>query len=95
MGTKRQELKELLAKEELSSKDISKLLSIREKEVFDHLEHLARSLSGGRERFRVTPCQCLACNFTFKDRKKLTRPGKCPKCRQTRIKPATFRITEK
>ena len=95
MGTKRQELMDLLSKEELDSKDISRILSIGEKEAFDHLEHISRSLLGGKTRFRINPNQCLACGFTFKDRKKLTKPGKCPKCRQTRIKPATFRITEK
>jgi predicted Zn-ribbon and HTH transcriptional regulator len=95
MGTKRQELTDLLTREELSSKDISRLLSVREKEVFDHLEHIARSLGGGRSRLRITPYQCLACEFTFKDRKKLTRPGKCPNCRKTRIRPATFKISQK
>lgn len=93
MGTKRQELTDLLQKERLSSKEISKLLSIREKEVYAHLEHIARSLRSGNICLKIEPYKCLSCDFIFKDRRKLTRPGKCPKCRQTRIKPATFRIT--
>jgi len=95
MGTKRQELTGLLINEELSCRDISKILSITEREVFDHLKHIARSLSGGKTRLRINPYQCHACGFTFKDRKKLTKPGKCPKCRHTRIKPTTFRIIQK
>ena len=92
MGTIRQELKELLKKETLDAKEISALLSIREKEVYGHLEHISRSISREGGRLVVYPCLCLACGFKFSDRRKFTRPGKCPKCRQTRITPATFHI---
>lgn len=93
MGTIRQELVELLKASALAAKDISKSLAIGEKEVFGHLEHISRSLAREGGRLTVDPCQCLACGYLFKDRKRFSRPGKCPKCRQTRIRPATYRIT--
>ncbi|MEN8135002.1 MAG: transcriptional regulator [Thermodesulfobacteriota bacterium] len=92
MGTIRQDLIDLLKERALDAKDISRLLSIREKEVYSHLEHISRSISTSGHRLVVIPCQCLACGYTFKDRKKLHRPGKCPKCKKTRIKPASYTI---
>jgi len=92
LGTIRQELAELLKEKTLDAKAISKLLSIREKEVFAHLAHIARTIGTEGHRLRINPCQCLACGFTFKKRQRFSRPGKCPQCRQTRIRPATYRI---
>jgi hypothetical protein len=86
---------ELLKKETLTAKDISQLLSIREKEVFAHLEHIAHSIAAEGYRLRIEPCRCLACGYVFEERKKFSRPGKCPKCRETRIKPPRYHIERK
>ncbi|MCA1765069.1 MAG: transcriptional regulator [Desulfobulbaceae bacterium] len=95
MGTIRQDLLELLKEETLDAKDISQLLSIREKEVYGHLDHIARSIAAEGGRLKINPCKCLACGYLFKERKRFSRPGKCPKCRETRIRPATYHIEAK
>ncbi|MFP2904464.1 transcriptional regulator [Pyxidicoccus sp. 3LFB2] len=77
----------------LTSKDLSGLVGISEKDVAEHLAHLEKSLKAQGLRLEVLPASCISCGFAFKDRKRFTRPGACPQCRSTRIDPPAFRVT--
>ena len=66
-----------------------------EKEVYGHLEHIRRSATAAGERFRIVPAECQGCGFTFIDRQRLTRPGRCPNCRQGRVSRPAYRIDPK
>ena len=83
---------DLLAEAEMTALDLSKALSIREKAVYDHLEHVVRSASAQNRTFVASPPRCLACGFTFDARKRLTRPSRCPKCKAQRIQEPVFSI---
>jgi predicted Zn-ribbon and HTH transcriptional regulator len=78
-----------------TARELSARVGIAEKEVAEHLEHLARSLRHGGECLLVEPARCLACGFVFEGRTRLTRPSKCPACRSQRLRPAQFRVTGK
>jgi len=60
-ATIRQQIISLLREEELEARDLSGLLSIPEKEVYPHLEHIERSLGREGGRLLIRPCQCLSC----------------------------------
>jgi predicted Zn-ribbon and HTH transcriptional regulator len=75
-----------------TAKELSVEIGLREKDVADHLSHLAQSLGHRGERLVVEPASCVACGYAFRDRARLTRPGACPACRSTRIDPPVFRI---
>lgn len=90
--TARREIIELLGQEELTARDISQFLGIAEKEVYGHLEHTSRSAAAKGVKLIVTPAACLACGYVFRDRKRLTRPGRCPKCKGSHLKSPAFRI---
>jgi predicted Zn-ribbon and HTH transcriptional regulator len=92
MQTLRQQLIALLEENEMTARDISRELKIQEKEVFEHLSHIRQTLKNRKKTLLIIPFQCMTCNFTFKDRKRLTRPGRCPKCKQGRIEAARYRI---
>ena len=92
MKTLRGQIIELLREEEMSVRDLSKTLHIMEKDVFDHLAHITRTLKGKGDRLIVSPYRCLSCGYEFKKRKKLSRPGRCPECRNSHLQQATFRI---
>jgi predicted Zn-ribbon and HTH transcriptional regulator len=77
----------------LTSKDLSALVGISEKDVADHLVHLEKSLKAQGMRLEILSANCIQCGFAFKDRKRFTRPGACPQCRSTRIDPPAFRVT--
>jgi predicted Zn-ribbon and HTH transcriptional regulator len=91
MITIRQALKELLQEGALSALELSQRLSIPEKEVYGHLEHLARAPGPGR-RFRLTPASCRTCGFIFAKRQRLTTPSRCPVCRHESIKRPRFAL---
>lgn len=92
MTTIRQDMIELLSQGNCSARDISQILGIREKEVYPHLEHIARSVAAQKKKLHVEAAQCIACEYRFKDRKRFTRPTKCPVCKSERISEPLYRI---
>ena len=92
MGTIRQQMIALLKQGLMDHRELSQALGIREKEVADHLPHVAKSVAAQGMTWQVTPAYCESCRYTFKDRKRLTRPGKCPRCRTPRIQGPWFQI---
>lgn len=75
-----------------SARDLAAAASISEKDVAEHLEHLARSLPRDGLKLEVNPASCLACGFAFTDRARLTAPSACPSCRSERVAPPTFAV---
>jgi predicted Zn-ribbon and HTH transcriptional regulator len=90
--TVRETLRKALREAPATARDLSAVAGVREKDVAEHLGHLARSLPHDGERLVVEPASCVACGYRFSDRGRLTRPGACPSCRSTRIDPPVFRI---
>jgi|WetSurMetagenome_2_1015567.scaffolds.fasta_scaffold180131_1 transcriptional regulator len=91
MITIRQALKEILLEEPASALELSQRLSIPEKEVYEHLQHLARAPGAGF-RFHLIPAGCRKCGFTFAKRQRLTTPSRCPVCRGESIKRPRFAL---
>jgi len=84
MVTTRQAIKQILLEGPTTSLELSQRLSLPEKEVLEHLEHLARNPSPGH-RLQITPAVCKKCGFVFKKRRRLTTPSRCPLCRHEAI----------
>ncbi len=80
--TIRQALKTLLLSQDRSLRELSQLLSLPEKEILSHLEHLAQHPGAGY-RFVIIPARCRQCGFVFHKRQRVTAPSRCPRCRQT------------
>ncbi|MGC8974734.1 MAG: transcriptional regulator [Thermoprotei archaeon] len=70
-------------------------LKITPKEVYEHLEHIAKSI---RRTYRnayvlvMIPPTCKSCGYVFKDLEKPRKPSKCPRCKSEKIKPPAFKI---
>ncbi len=94
-ATIRDELRRVLQSGWTTARELSGLVGISEKEIPEHLEHLRRSSTNSGERFEVAPAQCAVCGFEFRDRARLSRPGKCPECRSERMHPPSFRIVRR
>jgi predicted Zn-ribbon and HTH transcriptional regulator len=90
--TIRQRIIDFLSNEEMTPRELSKALGIREKEVYEHLSHIARSLAAQGKKLNVQPYGCLGCGYVFQDRKRFTRPSRCPRCKLSHIQEATYRI---
>ncbi|RLB90357.1 MAG: transcriptional regulator [Deltaproteobacteria bacterium] len=92
MPTSRQQMMEILSRQECSVRDLSRMLGIREKEVYDHLSHIQRSVASRKRKLVISPSRCLSCGYVFETRKRFTRPSRCPHCRSERIQGAKYKI---
>jgi len=59
-------------------------LEFRRGDVEEDLRHALRSARAAGHQVTVIPARCRSCGFTF-DEEKLSKPGKCPECRGTRL----------
>ena len=90
--TIRRQIIEVLKEDNFSALDLSQLIGIREREVYDHLDHIQRTITSRRENFVMTPPRCLKCGYIFTQRSRLTKPSRCPLCKGTRLTRPTYRI---
>ena len=89
--TVRREIITMLESKPYTAKDIGNELGLVEKDVVDHLEHIARSVARTKK-LRIIPAQCRTCGFTFSKRSRFSAPSKCPQCRSQRIDGPEFQI---
>ncbi|MBN2466844.1 MAG: transcriptional regulator [Deltaproteobacteria bacterium] len=89
--TIRQSIIDLLKKEQVSVRDLSELFGCKEKELCEHLEHIARSLRP-TNRFVIVAAQCKQCGFQFAKRTRFSPPSRCPKCKSEQIEKQKFSI---
>jgi transcriptional regulator len=92
MTTIRQQIIIHLEDKEMTAKEISQAVSVREKEVYEHLAHIARSVINQKKELITEPPRCLRCGFVFKDRKRLKPPSRCPKCKNEHIQNPSYRV---
>jgi len=90
--TIRQAIIDLLSTEKLTVRELSQTLHLAEKEIMGHLEHIGLTLQSQGRKLQTTPYRCLSCGFVFGERTRLTKPGRCPKCRNSHIQTAQFFI---
>jgi transcriptional regulator len=76
----------------MDARGLSQQLGIKEKEVYEHLTHVERSVKAAGGRFSVTPSECLLCGYVFEIRRRLTRPSRCPACKRSSLQSPSFRI---
>jgi len=65
MATVRKNIIALLYEGKWTARDITKMQHITEKEVYDYLRYIQRSL---KSKFRMVPAECLGCGFRFTKR---------------------------
>ncbi|HMK49711.1 MAG TPA: ArsR family transcriptional regulator [Thermodesulfovibrionales bacterium] len=90
--TLRQEISSLLKDNELSAKEISAEVGVSEREVYEHLEHLRKTLNKSEYHFLMRHPVCRKCGFVFRKRERLRKPGRCPVCRSEVIEEPLFLI---
>ena len=92
--TTRQQMIALLSENDMSARELSQAMGIREKEVYEHLPHIARSVAAQRKKVIIRPSSCLACGYVFKDRSRFTSPSRCPRCRRTHLQEPMYRVCQ-
>ena len=90
--TLRKQLLDILSAEPRSVSSLAHELALRRGDIEDDLRHMIRSARAARHQVIIEPARCKSCGFTFGE-EKLSKPGKCPVCRGTRIFEAQLRIS--
>ncbi len=90
--TIRQQIRELLTLSQMDARAISQEVHICEKEVYEHLMHINRSLAATHKKIDMEPAACLNCGYVFRDRRRYSPPGHCPRCKQTHIQSPLYFI---
>jgi predicted Zn-ribbon and HTH transcriptional regulator len=88
--------KDLIAKLTAQPRSVSSIareLGLSRGDIEDDFRHLIRSARAAGHRVVIEPARCRSCGFTFGD-DKLSKPGKCPACRGTRLYEAQVSIGE-
>lgn len=93
--TARQRIVQELMGTLVSVNELAGRLGKPEREIEEHLPHIAQSLSRDPERRLVMePAACLSCRFQFRGRARVKRPSRCPRCRSESISPPRYGIEE-
>jgi len=90
--TRRKEMIELLNKEMYSVSHLARHFKCTISEIIEDLNHITQSMLSKNKRLRSKPPICNHCGFIFKERKRLSRPTKCPKCKSEYITEPYFFI---
>jgi predicted Zn-ribbon and HTH transcriptional regulator len=93
MPTIRQKIIDLLSQSEMEAHEVSRSLGIPEREVYAHLSHIARSVAAQHKTLAIRPPRCLQCGYVFKDRKRFSRPSRCPRCKKSHLQNPGFHIS--
>ncbi|MFO7800734.1 MAG: transcriptional regulator [Desulfovermiculus sp.] len=76
----------------LSCRELSIMLGISEKDIPEHVQHIAKTLRSQGKRLSIVPAECRTCGYAFEKRKKPGQPSRCPHCKSERIEPPLFGI---
>jgi len=92
MQTRRREIAEILEKKRLTAKQLADLFRIDMKYVLEDLKHISQTVKVYHKKLQIKPAVCNFCGFVFRERERLSRPTKCPKCRSEDITELVFYI---
>jgi predicted Zn-ribbon and HTH transcriptional regulator len=87
----RKDLLTMLSAQPRSVSSLARELGLSRGDIEDHLRHLIRSARAAGHRVVIEPARCKACGFVFGE-DKLSKPSRCPECRQSRILEAQIAI---
>jgi predicted Zn-ribbon and HTH transcriptional regulator len=70
---------------------LARELGLSRTDIEDDLRHMIRSARAAGHRVVILPARCRSCEFVFGE-EKLSKPGRCPACRGSRILEAQISI---
>ncbi len=88
--TRRQELIKLLEQGEWSLQHLANHFKLSVAELLPDFYHIKRTIKP--RQIVVKPAVCRNCGYVFRERSKISKPSKCPKCKSEWIESQRYTI---
>jgi len=93
MKTERQRMLGTLTRNELFSlRELKLKFKLTAQEVKDEVEHIFLTAKSQGYSVHIVPAECGSCKYVFKDRRKVSAPSRCPKCKSERVLEPLFKL---
>ncbi len=93
MKTRREKIIKLLSEHEyMTLQELADLTQSSVKTVVEDFDSVRKTIRSDKKRIEVRHAVCIACNYVFSGRSRISDPHKCPECHSERISPQKFRI---
>jgi transcriptional regulator len=89
----RRHLLELVSAQPRTASSLARELGLDRRDMEDDLRHLIRTARALGHDVVVEPARCKSCGFVFEE-DRLTKPGRCPACRESRIYEPLIRVAK-
>jgi predicted Zn-ribbon and HTH transcriptional regulator len=86
-------LLELVSAQPRTASSLARELGLDRCDMEDDLRHLIRTARALGHDVVVEPARCKSCGFVFEE-DRLTKPGRCPACRESRIYEPLIRVAK-
>jgi hypothetical protein len=67
-----------------TASSLARELGLDRRDIEQELRHVIRSARAAGQAVRIEPARCKTCGFVF-DAERLTKPGRCPGCKGSRL----------
>ena len=83
-----------LRRQEMDLGQLAQTVALTEKEALTHLPHIQKSVMVQGGRLSIRPASCDNCGYEFSSRQRISPPGRCPQCKQSRISGPWYGVTQ-
>ena len=90
--TRRKSLLALLAQGPRTASSLARELGFDRRDIEEELRHAVRTARAEGHDLTIEPARCKDCGFLF-GKEKLTKPGRCPSCKGSRVFEALLQLT--
>jgi len=87
---KRQQIIEILQENKQTAQQLANYFQTTLKEILKDLEHIGKSIKP--KKLKIDPAYCKSCKFVFRERSRVSKPSKCPRCKSEWIEAQMFGI---
>ena len=87
----RRQLIDLLSDEFRSASWLARELAMTRGDIEEDLRHALRSARAAGHDIEIVPARCKSCDFVFSE-DKLSKPGRCPACKGSRLYEPMIRL---
>ncbi|NHJ00902.1 MAG: DeoR family transcriptional regulator [Candidatus Heimdallarchaeota archaeon] len=95
MRTRRESIIKLLREhDDITLQELADLTQTAVKTIARDLDSVRKTIKSEGLRIEVRPAKCMACEYLFTGRNRVSDPTKCPECHSERIDPQRFRLAE-